>query len=150
MPEESIAPVVTPAGEGVTWDVVGEKITRLAGGEQTGGAYAVVEETSPPGGGPPLHLHERTDEIFYVLEGAYHVTCGDRAFTAERGTLFIVPRRTPHTLRNAAATPSRVLVTHVPAGFEKFFEAAHGITDRDRLMQIAQHYDVQFLPPNNP
>lgn len=146
MPEDAIAPVVTPAGAGTAWDVVGEKITCLAGGGQTGGAYAVVEEVSPPNSGPPLHLHERTDEIFYVLEGEYEVTCGERTFRAARGTMFIVPKRVPHTLRNAAATASRVLVVHVPAGFEKFFEAADGVTDRDRLLRIAEAHDVRFLP----
>ena len=145
MPQDTIAPIITPAGGGKVWNVVGEKITCLAGGEQTGNAYTVLEEASPPNAGPPLHLHERTDEIFYVLEGEYEVTCGDRTFRAGQGTMFIVPKRVPHTLRNVATSTSRVLVTHVPAGFERFFEAADGVTDRDQLLRIAAGYDVQFL-----
>lgn len=149
MPEDTIPPVITPAGDGRVWNVVGDKITSKAVGEQTGNAYAVIEEASPPNGGPPLHVHKRTDEIFYVLEGEYEVTCGARTINAGRGTMFVVPKKVPHALRNVRTTTSRVLVTLIPAGFEKFFEEVDGVTDRDQLIQIARRHDVQFLSRND-
>ena len=35
---------------------------------QTKGKYSVVESTTPAGGGPPLHVHDNEEELFYVLE----------------------------------------------------------------------------------
>jgi uncharacterized cupin superfamily protein len=44
-----------------------------AGGEDTGGAFALIQAVSRPGSEPPLHVHEREDELFYILEGDVHV-----------------------------------------------------------------------------
>ena len=79
--------------------------------ERTEETYAVIEQLSPSEGGTPLHLHKATDEVFYVVEGD-QVVCGDRKLNAPRGTLFVVPKSLPHSLRNISAVASRVLVTH--------------------------------------
>jgi mannose-6-phosphate isomerase-like protein (cupin superfamily) len=129
MPEPIPGPVVTAPGEGRTWNVVGDQITCKVASEQTEETYAVIEELSPPQGGTPLHLHRATDEVFYVVEGEYQVVYGDNKFNAPQGTLFVVPKRLPHTLRNISAAASRVLVTLIPVGFEKFFEEVNGVTD---------------------
>src|SRR5947208_8663608 len=60
MQQSTTTPIITTVGEGTTWNVVGDKITGKVAGDQTNGAYAVVEEISPPQGGPPLHLHRST------------------------------------------------------------------------------------------
>jgi mannose-6-phosphate isomerase-like protein (cupin superfamily) len=80
--------------------------------EQTEKAYAVIEELSPSQGGTPLHLHRATAEVFYVVEGEYQVVCGDRKLNAPRGTLFVVPKSLPHSLRNISVVAIRVLVTY--------------------------------------
>lgn len=54
-----------------TFAVFGEPIEILTTGEMTGGVSATLTQISPPGGGPPPHLHQREDETFYVVEGEY-------------------------------------------------------------------------------
>jgi mannose-6-phosphate isomerase-like protein (cupin superfamily) len=147
MAQSTLTPIITAVGGGATWNVVGEKITCKASGDQAGGAYAVIEEITPPQGGPPLHLHRSTDEIIYVLEGEYQVVCGDRTFSAPQGTLFVAPKSAPHGLRNVSAGNSRLLATLIPGGFEKFFAEANDVTEPQKLMEIATHHDVEFLPP---
>jgi hypothetical protein len=56
--------------------------------------------------------------------------------------------RLPHSLRNISAAASRVLITLIPSGFEKFFEEVNGVTDPDKLVEIAKCHDVEFLPPH--
>src|SRR5947209_16765368 len=55
-----------PARQGpVTWfngDIYRMPLTAA----ETGGAIGIVEATVPPGGGPAPHVHERSDETFYV------------------------------------------------------------------------------------
>jgi mannose-6-phosphate isomerase-like protein (cupin superfamily) len=38
-------------------------------GEQSSGAFSLSETWGPHGNMPPLHVHHRNDETFYVLEG---------------------------------------------------------------------------------
>jgi mannose-6-phosphate isomerase-like protein (cupin superfamily) len=148
MPQPIRNPLITPAGEGKVWNVAGEQIACKLSSGQTGDAYAVNEALSPPQGGPPLHLHRVTDEIFYVIEGDYEVVCGDSRFNAQPGTLFVVPKGVPHRVRNVSTTNGRVLVTLVPGGFQKFFEDADGVANPDKLAEIAQRHDIELLPPN--
>lgn len=147
MPQATVTPIITAAGTGTTWNVVGDRVICKISGEQTNGAYAVIEEISPPRSGPPLHLHRSTDEIFYVVEGEFEVVCGERTFSAPQGTVFAVPKGVPHSFRNISSANSRMLVTIVPAGFEKFFAEVDGVTDPQKVVEIARSFDVEFLPP---
>ena len=56
-----------PPGEGKSVWLVGDLITVKLEGEDTGGAYSLVEETTPPEGGRPPHIHHNADETLYVL-----------------------------------------------------------------------------------
>ena len=43
--------------------------------ESTGGAFALIHETTPPGHATPYHLHHIEDEAFYVLDGEFTFIC---------------------------------------------------------------------------
>ena len=61
---------VTAPGEGEHLSVGGGTITILADSAATGGSFAVVDYTAPPGfPGPPPHRHREIVDVFYVLEG---------------------------------------------------------------------------------
>jgi mannose-6-phosphate isomerase-like protein (cupin superfamily) len=97
--------------------------------EETGGAYALVETILPPcSGGPPLHVHSREDELFYVLEGALLVQLGERQVTLTAGWVGYAPRGTPHTFCNPWAAPVRLLGFLTPGVFEGFFEDSAAIS----------------------
>jgi hypothetical protein len=59
----------TLPGFGPVFHALGVQLTVLLSGEQTGGAFTMVEIVTPPGGGPPPHCHTNEDEWFYILEG---------------------------------------------------------------------------------
>jgi quercetin dioxygenase-like cupin family protein len=65
--------------------VRGSKIIARVRSGDTDGEYSVVEETVPPGGGTPFHVHCLEDEIFYVLEGEFEVQSGERTFIRKKG-----------------------------------------------------------------
>ena len=52
----------------------------------TGGAFGLVEAHFPEGFGPPLHVHSREDEGFYILEGRVRFRQGAEDFVAGPGT----------------------------------------------------------------
>ena len=58
---------------GQTFRVFGQTVTERITAEDSGGAYYVMEELSPPGTGVPPHRHSREDEIVQVLAGTVEV-----------------------------------------------------------------------------
>ncbi len=135
-------------GEGRVLQVLGESITVKIGGEQTDGRYAVFEEVSPVGGGPPLHVHRHEDEVFYVLEGELEFQLGDQRFHAKVGSAVFLPKNIPHTFRNTGTTPSKVLVVVLPARLIRFFEEVDALTKPtpEQAMELGKKYDLTFLP----
>jgi hypothetical protein len=93
--------------------------TLKASGDQTGGSFGLVEVSTPEGSGPPPHVHEREDELFYVLEGTYEVTVGGELRGGGRlGHL----RSTKDPARvRCEAGPARHLGFVFPNGWETFF-----------------------------
>jgi hypothetical protein len=64
-------PILLRPDEGKVLDVQTEVLTIKVAGEDTDGAYTIIQEVSPPSGGPALHLHHREDE-------AFSCACGNR------------------------------------------------------------------------
>lgn len=141
-----------PPKEGRTLAVAGGRYTIKASGEDTGGAYALIEMFLPPQSGPMPHLHEREEESFYILEGSLLFQVGDETLTAGAGTFVKAPQGVSHAFKNMGATPARVLLLLTPAGLEKFFEEVGqplGETpsppNPEKIKQIASKYDVTIL-----
>ena len=101
--------------------------------DMTGGAFGLVESLIAPGFSPPLHVHHREDESFYVLEGELTMRCGDRVFVATAGAFVFLPRGVPHTFVVEGGQPARMLTLMTPGGGEAFFWAAGRPAERDGL-----------------
>lgn len=144
--------MLTPSEEGRTLNVLGETISVKAGPAETAGAYAVVEERSPPGGGSPMHTHTTEDEIFYVLEGQLEFRLGQETWVADPGTVAILPRGIAHSFRNIGSTSSRVLVVITPGHFLKFFEELDTLSRQREVTpadasRIGADYELTIHPP---
>ncbi len=98
----------------------GFRLTRRVSGEQTENRYALLEAFGTPGTEPPLHIHEREDEFFYVLDGELLVTRGEEQIRVLPGESVFLPRGVPHTFRIKPPS-ARALVLISPSGFEQFF-----------------------------
>lgn len=150
MSESPLAPAFIPPNGGRMCRVVGDSILVKVDGSVTGGAFSLIEETSPTGGGPPLHVHTREDELFTVLEGAVEMRCGDQTIIATAGHSCFFPRDIPHSFRNVGQTPSRVQVFISPAGFERFFyeieeSMGGGPPNLPVLMEMGRKYGLEIL-----
>jgi mannose-6-phosphate isomerase-like protein (cupin superfamily) len=95
---------------------------------------AVSLSRSERGGpSPPLHVHRRHSECFYVLEGEMTFTVGDRVIDATAGAGVHVPPSTPHTFTRGPGDV-RFLSVHTPScGWGDYLRALHKArTDDDR------------------
>jgi mannose-6-phosphate isomerase-like protein (cupin superfamily) len=144
--------------------VVGDTYTVLLSGEQTAGRFAMLDMLIPPGGGPPPHRHD-FEECFRVHEGSLEVRVRDLPpVRLEAGESANVPANAPHTFRNAARVPARLLCTVAPSGLEEYFaefgdpvptrtSPAPQLSDAERQERLrraiekAPEYGMEILPP---
>jgi mannose-6-phosphate isomerase-like protein (cupin superfamily) len=112
--------------------------------DQTGGAYVLGERIARRGDMPPLHVHHRDDEAFYVVEGEVSLFVGDRHISLTEGQAALAPREVPHSYRVESDT-ARWLVINNPAGFEHFVRAASEPAERDELPPAGRPVDSARL-----
>jgi quercetin dioxygenase-like cupin family protein len=143
-------PILTDAGSGHTFTMLGTTMRLIAAATATGGRFTVLEQVTPPGWGPPRHIHSREDEIFYILEGTYELHVGDERRTASAGASAILPRNIPHGFRNVVSTPSRLLFVITPSGLEEYFLAVAKCSpppNPAQLAELARPFGLTLLPP---
>jgi mannose-6-phosphate isomerase-like protein (cupin superfamily) len=146
--------IAIPSGEGRSIEVLpGETVTFKATSVDTDGAYTLIEVIDQPQAGPPLHLHRREDESFYILEGTFAFEIGDSVLTATAGWFMTAPKGVPHSYKNIGTTPAKMLTLFVPAGIENFFEdlsklTAAGTLDIDNIAFVAAKQGIEVVPPS--
>jgi quercetin dioxygenase-like cupin family protein len=127
-----------------------------ATGEQTGGAFGLIEQRIPAGFASPYHVHRAEDETFYVLQGEVTFISGDRKIKATAGSYIFLPRDIPHGFKVEA--PARMLVMATPAGFEQFVigmgepvtdptSPPNSPPDMEKLTRLAAQYRIEILGP---
>ena len=131
-------------GEGHTFWFLRNRMTLKASAASTGGAFGLLESFIAPGFSPPLHVHHREDESFYVLEGEMTMRCGDRTFSATAGSFVFLPRDVPHTFVVEGDRPARMLTLLTPGGGEGVFLDAGRRAEHDGLPPAAPP-DIETL-----
>jgi mannose-6-phosphate isomerase-like protein (cupin superfamily) len=142
---------VLAAGEGEALTVLGDRYVIKVGAAETGGLFTTLELTISPQRGPPPHVHQREDEMFYVLEGEFEFLLGGKTVRAGPGTFAYAPRRQVHTFKNVGLSPGRLLVTSTPGGMEIFFRRLGALPpdppDLAKIIAIAKEHAIEIVMP---
>jgi uncharacterized cupin superfamily protein len=101
------------------------------------------------------HLHHRTDEGFYVLEGRLCLVIDDKQTVYEPGAFVLVRRGQRHTFWNPGERAAVFLTLISPSGFEAYFAelaaglARAGSSDETVALrnQLSTQYDVEVVGP---
>src|SRR3990172_9065174 len=148
-PEDPMKAKVLHSREGQYLNVLGDNQYIKLIGEDTAGAYTLIEEINPPGVGIPLHVHENEDETFHVVEGQVEFTLDGKPVTAGAGTTVYLRRRVPHAFKVVGQMPARVLVLLSPSGLERMFrelaQLPPGPPDMEKVVAICGRYGIRFL-----
>lgn len=134
-----------------TLSVVGDTYRIIISGDDTGGAYAVIDMLVPPGGGPPPHAHAGFQEAFYIMEGEIEVRTETQKYTATKGMFVNIPLGGRiHQFKNVSSSPTHLLCIITPAGMEKMFEemAAAGPGLKEKIKSLSEKYGQELYPPD--
>ena len=142
----NLMPRLVPHLGGERIQVGGGWISFVATGKETSGAYALIETANDPSTGVRLHVHEREDETWFVLEGEYVFQVGSETLHARPGDYVFGPRGVPHRYANQSGSLARALIMVTPAGFEGFWrESARLGPDQAAHEALGKKYGVKSL-----
>lgn len=94
----------------------------LADAASTGGSYSAFEAELPQGLADRPHIHDHTDEGYYVLDGEIEFFVDDEILKLRKGSFVFVPRGSVHAFRVASGT-ARFLNIHTTPGYERVIRA---------------------------
>ncbi len=104
-------------GEGTRIPLPGATMVFKALSGRAAGDYCVGKFTAEAGfAGPRPHVHQRHEELFYVLDGEFDFFLGDRSVRLGRGAFIQVPPGVVHDFRNPGVRPARWLGIASPGG----------------------------------
>jgi quercetin dioxygenase-like cupin family protein len=148
---------VVAAREGRTpapLNVVGEETLVKVSAEDSEGTLAFFHCVAPPMSGPPLHVHTREDELFYVLEGELVFELDGERHTVRAGDTVYLRRGVAHAYQNFTTSDARLLIATVPGMLSGLFVEVSAATPLgatlpapDRLDAIATKYGITTLGP---
>jgi quercetin dioxygenase-like cupin family protein len=145
---------------------MGQVITLLAKGSETNGRLAFMEVKVRPGLEPPVHIHEREHELFFVLEGSVRFYTPEKTFDVHAGGVGFLPQGKAHTFA-CLSDEIRALILVSATGEESvgmdgyllaMGEPAHDlkvpdpftispIEDPTETIQVGASWGIRFLSP---
>lgn len=78
----------------------------------------------PPGSAPAPHVHEREEEVIWVVSGYGRVVAGEQAVDLEPGTGVYIPPAMVHGIQTGATYPLEIVSVFSPPVVPGSYEAA--------------------------
>jgi quercetin dioxygenase-like cupin family protein len=117
--------------ENSTW-YKGILASQLAASSDTDCAFDLVESKMRKGTEPPPHIHDREDELFYILAGQIKIFADGQVFIVSAGESVFLPRKVPHAYL-IESEECHLLALMTPGGF---FNAINKMNAPARTMEI--------------
>ncbi|MEU3786816.1 cupin domain-containing protein [Streptomyces sp900129855] len=163
--------LLVPPGHGRVVQTPAQRVTFKVTGTHSSVA-STFEVEVPPGFDVGAHVHTRSEELFYVLEGELDVlafeprvrtadnwqrwqsSSGAGVVRATPGTVIVVPPGCPHAFANPTDATARVFFqASPPPDHERYFEelleilAPGGPPDHAAIEELRKRYDIEQLTP---
>ncbi|MEV5597975.1 cupin domain-containing protein [Streptomyces sp. NPDC052496] len=175
-PSRTVSPpadsaLIVPPGAGRTLRAAAQHVTFKVTGARSRFSSS-FEVLVPPGFDVGAHIHTRSEELFYVLEGELDVlafepqvrtpdgwqgwqsSTGERVVRATPGTVILVPPGCPHAFANPTDVAARMFFqSSPPPDHERYFEELLTILSADRpvdhsaIAALRRRYDIEQLTP---
>lgn len=137
-----------------------------------GADWSTFEVVVPPGFDVGAHVHDYSQEFFYILDGELDLLAfepvdrteerwqdwqshdGDAVVRAGAGSCMFIPPGIPHAFTNPTEKPTRMLFQSYPSPeHERYFEElcdifSNGrVVDSEAVLRMRDRYDVNQLTP---
>ena len=89
--------------------------------KDTDGLLSIFEYTGNVKGGPPLHIHLKQDEIFFIVEGDYIFKVGDERYKLTKGDTIFLPGNVPHTFAQTSEKGKMYFMFQPSGKMEDYF-----------------------------
>ena len=125
-----------------------EMVVKAQGGDPDSLCFFAEAILAPGFVGFPPHRHQRTHEVFYVLEGALWVRLGEESLASPPGSYVCAPPGVVHTFSNPGAEPVRFLNLRAVAAdwgaFTRELSEARssGSLTPELAAEISERYDI--------
>lgn len=155
--EPARAAALVIAGASEVLDLGEGHVRILAPGALTGGSWAALERTEPPGTRTGLHRHNVMDEAFYVVSGTFTVFVNGRLHELPAGSFVFIPRGTPHAQGNRSSETIKLVSFFSPAGWEDSARARAALHREHpygtpefskRIGEVFSRFDIEVLGPS--
>jgi len=83
--------------------------------------FAMGTQTVDPGCHVREHMHDRNEEVIFVLDGQGEARIEGSAHVMTKGSCFFFPRNRPHSFHNTGTGPLTFMWLILPGGLETFF-----------------------------
>jgi len=153
--------IATDPNQGEKLMIAGGEYRIIVSGKQTGGSFAVIEMSVPPGAGPNPHSHANFEESFYVLEGEISFKSESGSYIAKKNSFVSIPKGgIVHGFKNLTDSPAKLLCTVIPAGLDEFFHEVSAFLEaakkdsyqeaeiKENLDLISEKYGQKLYSPN--
>jgi len=144
-----MSPKIVRNEEGKNQIVLGDhQIVKLSGND-TNGAFTLIEQNNNPNMGIPMHVHQDEDEVFHVISGELQIQVGTETIILKSGDMGFCPRGVPHSWKVVGNKKAKVMLSIFPSGLEMMFEELSklpsGPPELDKLAKICSKYNIQFV-----
>src|SRR5438309_6647110 len=138
---------VVPPGQGKVWNMAPGRSAalKMLNGD-TADSVMMFEEVAPASTETPLHTHDDSDEVAYVLSGQITFKIGDEITVGGPGTCAFMPRGVPHAWKSTGAETGRVVFLYTPAKAGGLIEEQQrtqrgfaSMTERERADILQRH-----------
>ena len=139
-----------PPGGGPEYDWSRDRTFVKVSGEDSGGAFALMEDNLKLEFSLGLHVHRQHAETFYILEGNVDFYIDGDWSTATPGTTVHIPPGIPHALVLQDGQTGKLLMIFQPAGFDGFLAEMSQLTpeqlaDDALTAALSEKYDLIHL-----
>ena len=145
-----------PAGTGETL-AIGPTVTvvKLPGAATAGRLGVVQMHIGADFAGPPPHVHQHIDHLWYVTDGTIELLLGGERIRAAAGDLALVPAGVAHSFNTHGSGPATVLEADVGRALDSYFRELRdalgtGAVDPRTVAEVMRRHDTAIADPEVP
>ena len=113
------------AGEGNVYARANVATCKITASD-TDGTFEIFDEQCKPGFESRLHMHTKSFQVCYVVDGAGEFQLGDQVFHAKKGACVNIPPGVPHKV--GSKDGMRMLMVYSPPGLEGMMKAMKALS----------------------